>query len=142
MTASWLLTMSTLCGWCIYISSVQFSRSVVSDSLRPHELQNSRPPCPSQTPGVYSNSCSSSRWCHCIYIHIYIYIYIYNQIKSRFGTYLSPVSILTTQTPSHIFSGPKWTWVTRRTWYLSDLTSVFYWRDIAVGQNANIYAQM
>ena len=42
-------------------SSVQFSRSVVSDSLRPHESQHSRPPCPSPTPGVYSNSCPSSR---------------------------------------------------------------------------------
>ena len=45
-------------------SSVQFSRSVVSDSSQPHESQHARPPCPSQTPGVYSNSCSSSRWCH------------------------------------------------------------------------------
>ena len=45
-------------------SSVQFSRSVVSDSLRPHELQHSRPPCPSQTPGLHSNSHPSSRWCH------------------------------------------------------------------------------
>ena len=44
--------------------SVQFSRSVVSNSLRPHELQHSRPPCPSPTPGVHSNSCPSSRWCH------------------------------------------------------------------------------
>ena len=42
-------------------SSVQFSRSVVSDSSRPHELQHARPPCPSPTPGVYSNSCPSSR---------------------------------------------------------------------------------
>ena len=42
-----------------FISSVQFSRSVMSDSLRPHELQHTRPPCPSQTPGVYSNSCPS-----------------------------------------------------------------------------------
>jgi len=41
-------------------SSVQFSRSVVSDSLRPHELQHARPPCPSPTPGVHSNSCPSS----------------------------------------------------------------------------------
>ena len=47
---------------CMY--SVQFSRSVVSDSLWPHELQHARPPCPSQTPGVYSNSCPSSQWCH------------------------------------------------------------------------------
>ena len=45
-------------------SSVQFSHSVVSDSLRPHELQHARPPCPSPTPGVYPNSCPSSQWCH------------------------------------------------------------------------------
>ena len=44
--------------------SVQFSHSVVSNSLRPHELQHARPPCPSPTPGVHSNSCASSRWCH------------------------------------------------------------------------------
>jgi len=45
-------------------SSVQFSRSVVSDSLWPHELQHARPPCPSPSPGIHSNSCPSSRWCH------------------------------------------------------------------------------
>jgi len=45
-------------------SSVRFSRSVVSKSLRPHELQHTRPPCPSPTPRVHSNSCPSSRWCH------------------------------------------------------------------------------
>ena len=44
--------------------SVQFSRSVVSNSLRPHELQHTRPPCPSPTPRVHSNSRPSSRWCH------------------------------------------------------------------------------
>ena len=44
--------------------SVQFSRSVVSDSLRPHKLQHARFPCPSPTPGVFSNSRLSSRWCH------------------------------------------------------------------------------
>ena len=43
---------------------VQFSCSIVSDSLRPHESQHARPPCPSPTPGVHSNSCPSSRWCH------------------------------------------------------------------------------
>ena len=42
-------------------SSVQFNRLVVSDSLRPHESQNARPPCPSPTPGVHSDSCPSSR---------------------------------------------------------------------------------
>ena len=45
-------------------NSVQFSRSVVSDSLPPHEPQHARPPCPSPTPRVYSNSCPLSRWCH------------------------------------------------------------------------------
>ena len=46
------------------ISSVQFSHSVMSDSLWPHETQLTRPPCPSQAPGVYPNSCPLSRWCH------------------------------------------------------------------------------
>ena len=46
------------------ISSVQFSHLVVSDSLQPHESQHTRPPCPSPTPRVYSNSCPFSRWCH------------------------------------------------------------------------------
>ena len=45
-------------------SSVQFSRSVVSDSLQPYELQHTRLPCPSPTLGVYSDSCPLSRWCH------------------------------------------------------------------------------
>ena len=48
----------------LQFSSVQFSHSVMSDSLRPHESQHARPPCPSQTPRVYSNSCPLSRWCH------------------------------------------------------------------------------
>ena len=46
------------------LSSVQFSHSVMSDSLWPHGLQHTRPPCPSPTPRVYSNSCPSSQWCH------------------------------------------------------------------------------
>ena len=45
-------------------SSVQFSRSVVSDSSQPHESQHTKPPCPLPTPGLYSNLCPSSRWCH------------------------------------------------------------------------------
>ena len=44
--------------------SVQFSCSVMSDSLWPHELQHTRLPCPSPTPGAYSNSCPSNWWCH------------------------------------------------------------------------------
>ena len=56
--------------WCFvsiswhWHSPVQFSRSVVSDSLRPHESQHTRPPCPSLTPRVHSNSRPSSLWCH------------------------------------------------------------------------------
>ena len=45
-------------------SSVQFSHSVVYDSLRPYELQHARPPCPSPTPGVHPDSCPSGWWCH------------------------------------------------------------------------------
>ena len=45
-------------------SSVQFSCSVMSDSLQPHGLQHARPPCPSPTPGVYPDSCPLSWWCH------------------------------------------------------------------------------
>ena len=48
----------------ISFSSAQFSHSVVSNSLRPHESQHARPPCPSPTPRVHSNSCPSSQWCH------------------------------------------------------------------------------
>ena len=52
----WTVTKETI--------SVQFSHSVVSDSLRPHELQQARLPCPSPTPRACSNSCPSSQWCH------------------------------------------------------------------------------
>ena len=48
----------------LIFSSVQSSRSAMSDSLRLHESQHARPPCPSPTPGVYPNSCPSSQWCH------------------------------------------------------------------------------
>ena len=56
--------------WLIHLSlcsikvSVQFSHSVTSDSLQPHGLQHARPPSPSPTPRVYSNSCALSWWCH------------------------------------------------------------------------------
>ena len=48
----------------LYNIAIQFSGSVMSDSLRPHRLQHARLPCPSPTPGTYSNSCPSSQWCH------------------------------------------------------------------------------
>ena len=50
--------------YSIPISSVQFSRLVVSNSFRLHELQHTRPPCPSPTPGIHPNSCPSNQWCH------------------------------------------------------------------------------
>ena len=59
------------CRWILYhcatweaqIASVQFSHSVMSNSLKPHELQHPRPPCPSPTPGVRTNPCPLSQWC-------------------------------------------------------------------------------
>ena len=54
----------TLARECDMNSISQFSRSVVSDSLRPHESQHARPPCPSTSPGVHSDSCPSSPWGH------------------------------------------------------------------------------
>ena len=51
-------------GLHLQACSVQFSHSVVSDSLRPHEPQQARPPCPSPTPGVHPNPCPLSWWCH------------------------------------------------------------------------------
>ena len=52
-------------SWSVKVSVMgQFSLSVVSDSLRPHESQHARPPCPSPAPGVHSDSCPSSWWCH------------------------------------------------------------------------------
>ena len=48
----------------VVFSSVQFNCSVMSNSLRPHGLQHARPPCPSPTPGVYSNSRSLTQWCY------------------------------------------------------------------------------
>ena len=49
---------------CTMRNHLQFSLSVVSDSLRPHELQHARPPCPSPTPGVHPSPCPLSWWCH------------------------------------------------------------------------------
>ena len=48
----------------VCINSIQFSRSIVSNPLQPHEPQHARSPCPSPTPGVYPNPCPLSRWCH------------------------------------------------------------------------------
>ena len=60
----WIFFTERLSHYLASLSSVQFSHSVVSDSLQPHGLQHARPPSPLTTPGVYSNSCPLSRWCH------------------------------------------------------------------------------
>ena len=71
VTVTNMIWMPLLVIWVILIflnflqfSSVQFSRSIVSDSLLPHGLQHPSPPCPSPNPGAYSNSCPLSWWCH------------------------------------------------------------------------------
>ena len=61
----WCFISVKMVNFCVRYQSVSpFSRSVMSDSLRPHELQHTRPPCPSPTPRVYPDSCPLSRWCH------------------------------------------------------------------------------
>ena len=61
----WIANCNQMCDFFfLQFISVQFSRSVVSDSLRPCGLQHAMLPCPSPTPGAYSNSCPSSWWCH------------------------------------------------------------------------------
>ena len=61
MEYEFMITKVERCG-----SSVQFSHSVVSDSLQPHRLQYTRLPCPSSTPRAYTSSCPLSQWCHAI----------------------------------------------------------------------------
>ena len=66
ISCRWLDTARTWLPICLGlkpITSVQCSHSVMSDSLRPHGLQHTRPPCPSPPPRVYSDSCSPSQWC-------------------------------------------------------------------------------
>ena len=60
----YITTLRISFSWSLNYSSVQFSSAVMSDSLRPHESQHARPPCPSKTPRVHPNSCPSSQWCH------------------------------------------------------------------------------
>ena len=64
MSFEYLLPIFKVVYLIISFSSIQFSCSVVFNSLQPHESQHARPPCPSPTPGVHSNSCPWSRWCH------------------------------------------------------------------------------
>ena len=64
-TGHWVTPLNPACMViCTQFSSVQFSRSVMTESLRPHGLQHNRPPCPSPIPRAYSNSCPLCWWCH------------------------------------------------------------------------------
>ena len=65
-TCSWLsdTPLFLLISAPLVFSSIQFSHSVMSDSLRPHDPQHTRPPCPSPTPGVHPNPCPLCQWCH------------------------------------------------------------------------------
>ena len=67
--------------------SVQFSCSVISDSLGPHGLQHARPPCPSPTPRAYTNSCPVSRWCHPTILSSVIPFSSYPQSFSASGSF-------------------------------------------------------
>ena len=73
--------------WQLQFSSVQFSRSVVSDSLRLHESQHTRPPCPSPPPGAHPNSCASSRWCHSAILSSVVHFSSYRQSLLASGSF-------------------------------------------------------
>ena len=87
------------------ISSVQFSHSVVSISLWPHESQHARPPCPSPTPGVHSDSCPSSQWCHPFILFIYFTL-IYNTVLVSPYISMNPPRVYVSSQPSHPLSSP------------------------------------
>ena len=68
-------------------SPVQFSHSVVSDSLQPHESQHASPPCPSSIPGIHPNSCLSSRWCYSVHTYIQKYFCLGKSEKHHYPVF-------------------------------------------------------
>ena len=93
----------TLKSW-----SVQFSRSVISDSLRPHGLQHTRLPCPSPTPRVYSNSCPLSRWYHPTISSSFVpfsCLQSFRVFSSELALHISYWSFSFNISPSHEYSG-------------------------------------
>ena len=84
--------------------SDRISHSVVSHSLRPHELQHTRPPCPSPTPGVHSDSCPSSQWCHLAISSSVVPFFSCSQHQSLFqwvNSYLRGLYLETLQHAKH-----------------------------------------
>ena len=91
-----------LCSHFLHqLSSIQFSRSVMSDSLQPRESQHSRPPCPSPTPGVHPNSCPLSRQCH---LTIFILCHPLLLLPSIFPS----ISVFSDETALHIGWPKNW----------------------------------
>ena len=89
-------------------SSVQFIRSVVSDSLRPHESQHARPPCPSPSPGVHSDSRPSSRWCHPAIVILCRPLLLLPPIPPRIRVFSNKPSLRTRwPKPDYFGSNPK-----------------------------------
>ena len=85
----------------IQFSSVQFNHSIMSNSLRPHESQHTRPPYPSPTRRVYSNSCPSSRWCHpAIYLILFLPLFLLPSIPPSIRVFSSE-SILCMRWPKY-----------------------------------------
>ena len=78
---SFVLKFIPLCCRMVWMN--QLSRSVVSDSLWPHESQHTRHPCPSPTPGVHSNSCPSSQWCHLAILSSYSLTRLKNSLRDK-----------------------------------------------------------
>ena len=96
------------------ISSIQFSRSVVSNALQPHGPQHARPPCPSPTPGVYSNSHPLSQWCHPTISSSVIPFFLCLQSFSASGSFLmsqffpsggQSIGVSASACPSNRYSG-------------------------------------
>ena len=93
-------------------SSVQFSHSVASNSLRPHGLQHTRLPCPSPTPRAYSNSCPLSQWCHPTISSSVVWVLA--GFKSQPRGFESQAGFWLGLSPKHVGSSPKqsfgWVW--------------------------------
>ena len=93
VTFIWVLISNLNCWYIVQVfghlkDSLQFSHSAVSNSLWPHRLQHARPPCPSPTPGAYSDSCPSSQWCHPIISSFVVPFFLCPQSFPASGSFL------------------------------------------------------
>ena len=144
----------------MWMSSVQFSRSVLSYSLWPHELQHARPPCSSPTPGVHSNSHPLSQWCHPAISSSIIPFSSYPQSLPAWGSFpmsqlfawrgqSTGVSALASVLPkkSQVWSPSEWTgWISLQSKGLSRVFSnttvqkhQFFGTQLSSQSNSRIY---